>query len=125
MADMDLKRTNRILLRGLKLRCPACGEGSLYETIFGIRDHCLACGYVFAREQGYFIGALYINIAVTELLIGVAYLVAAVLMSAADERVYTLLFIIAVITPLLFYRHSKSLWLSIDYIVDPPRESPL
>jgi uncharacterized protein (DUF983 family) len=122
---MDLKRANKILLRGLKLRCPACGRGTLYETVFTIRDHCLACGYVFSREQGYFVGGLYINIAVTQLMIAVTYVASSVLMSAADERVYTLLFAVAAITPLAFYRHSKSLWLSLDYIVDPPRQSSL
>jgi uncharacterized protein (DUF983 family) len=122
---MDLRRTGRILLRGLKLRCPACGRGTLYETVFTIRDHCLSCGYEFSREQGYFIGALYINIAATQGSIAAAYVVSAMLLGAADERVYALLFALAVIIPLAFYRHSKSLWLSLDYIVDPPKGSPL
>jgi uncharacterized protein (DUF983 family) len=33
------------LLRGLKHRCPDCGEGSLYSGYLKVRQTCQACGH--------------------------------------------------------------------------------
>jgi hypothetical protein len=77
---------------------------------------------VFMREQGYFIGAIYVNVIVTESLIFFTYLVCLLVLPAADQTVYTLLFSLALIIPLAFYRHARSIWLSFDYIIDPPEE---
>ena len=36
--------TATALLRGLRGRCPACGEGRLFRTFVKVADHCEACG---------------------------------------------------------------------------------
>ena len=77
---------------------------------------------VFMREQGYFIGAIYVNVIVTESLIFLAYLVCLLTLPAADQTIYTVLFALALIIPLIFNRHARSIWLSFDYIMDPPKE---
>ena len=56
-------------MRGLKLRCPECGLERLYRSPFRMNDDCDYCGLIYEREQGYFIGAIYINIIVTETLL--------------------------------------------------------
>ena len=112
------------MLRGLRLRCPACGEGSLYESLFKMNKECPSCSMVFAREQGYFIGAVYVNVIATESLIFGAYLVSLLTLSAYSDFLYAILFALAVLLPLAFYRHARSIWLSFDYVIDPPEESP-
>jgi uncharacterized protein (DUF983 family) len=119
---MDIQRAKRIMLRGLRLRCPACGQSSLFKSMFKMHDECSHCGMVFMREQGYFIGAIYVNVIVTETLIFLAYLVCLLTLPAADQTVYTILFVLALVIPLAFNRHARSIWLSFDYIIDPPKE---
>ena len=55
--------------RGLRLRCPRCGEGKLFKGLFAMADACSSCGLDFQREQGYYIGAMYINYGMTTLIL--------------------------------------------------------
>ena len=109
------------MARGLRLRCPACGQGSLFRSMFKMNDECEHCGMVFMREQGYFIGAIYVNVIVTESLIFLTYLICLLLMPMG-ETMYAFLFALALIIPLIFNRHARSIWLSFDYIMDPPEK---
>lgn len=46
----------------LRLRCPHCGRGPLFRTMFTVRDRCAVCGFVFNRgNPAYFSGAIFIN----------------------------------------------------------------
>src|SRR5437867_509129 len=73
--EMDPGRATRILRRGLKLKCPDCGLGPLYRKAFRMHTHCEYCGLIYEREQGYFVGAIYINVIATESLLLGALLV--------------------------------------------------
>ena len=41
---------------------------SLFRTWFAMYERCAVCGLRFEREQGYFLGAMYINYGVTVVL---------------------------------------------------------
>ncbi|HST21402.1 MAG TPA: DUF983 domain-containing protein, partial [Blastocatellia bacterium] len=118
---MDIARTRRIMLRGLKLRCPACGKGRVYRSLLKMNDECPYCHMVFAREQGYFIGAIYVNVIATESLIFFTYLLSLLVLPIADPTIYVVLLVMALILPLAFFRHARSIWLSFDYVIDPPK----
>jgi uncharacterized protein (DUF983 family) len=118
---MDLVRTRRLMMRGARLRCPACGLGELYRSFFQMRDGCEYCDLVFLREQGYFIGAIYLNVVATEFLIFSAYVGLTFFLRIPDWVTYPILFSLAFVLPLFFNRHARSLWLSLDYVLDPPR----
>jgi uncharacterized protein (DUF983 family) len=120
---MEIARAREHLIRGLKLKCPACGLGQLYESFFKMRDECPYCGLVFAREQGYFIGAIYLNVVVTESLIFATYLALILAHRITEQSTYTILFILALLVPVLFHRHARSLWLGLDHLLDPPAPS--
>jgi uncharacterized protein (DUF983 family) len=120
---MSIAEARKILIRGLKLRCPACGQTALYESAFKMRERCQACGLVYGREPGYFVGAIYINVMATEALILLVYLISLVTGSLSDNATYVLLIAMAVALPLIFFRFSRSLWLSIDHIISPRRDS--
>lgn len=106
-------------MRGLRLRCPACGLGRLYKSFFQMRDGCNYCDLVFVREQGYFVGAIYLNVIATEFLIFSAYIALTLMLRVPDELTYTILFSLALVLPIIFNRHARSLWLSLDYVLDP------
>ena len=76
---------------------------------------------VFAREQGYFIGAIYVNVIATESLIFFTYLLSLAVLPAVSSTIYLVLFVLAITLPIVFYRHARSIWLSFDYVVDPPK----
>ena len=120
---MKIERIREHLIRGLKLKCPACGIGQLYKSFFKMHDECAYCGLVFSREQGYFIGAIYMNVVATESLIFGAYLVLILTRRINDQSTYAILFTLALVLPVLFHRHARSLWLCLDHLLDPPASS--
>ena len=83
-------------------------------------EKCPVCGWRYEREEGYWTGAVAVNLVATELLIA---LVAVPLAVALAQKPITLLLIIGLplpfILPLLFFRHAKSLWMSIDFMLHP------
>jgi len=106
----------RTMGRSLRLRCPACGEGRLFTGFFTMTGACSGCGLDFRREQGYYVGAMYINYGVTTtILLGVALPLVG---SVPFPRLLPPLGIFCLVFPLWFFRYSRSLWLGIDlYIV--------
>ena len=107
-----------LLWRGLMLRCPRCGVGRLYRRGYQMYDSCGSCGWVFEREEGYWTGAIAVNLIVTELLIFVAIFP---LLIFQAPLVWSLVIGLglAVLTPFLFYWHSKSLWMAMDFMLHP------
>lgn len=104
-----------ILGRAMRLRCPRCGKGALLKHGFTTHRECEVCSLRFEREEGYWIGAIYVNLISTQLLIvGGLFL----LMFATDLTLWWqigALASLAIIYPILFYPFSKSIWLGMDY----------
>jgi len=109
----------KILGFALRLRCPRCGVGKLYEKPFHMLDCCPHCGLKYEREQGYFIGAMYINYGAT---VGIAVPGYLLLDTFTDMTIHQQLALwvpFAIIFPLLFFHHGRSLWLAIDHYFNP------
>ena len=104
---------------GLRLKCPRCGVGSLYEKLFRMRAQCAHCGLKFEREQGYFIGAIYINYAATVAIAVPGYFLLDAFTTLNINQQLAIWVPFAVIFPLLFFHHSRSLWLVLDHLFNP------
>ena len=118
---MRIARTIRIIRYGLRLRCPECGQGLLFRSLFRMEHRCPFCGLAFTREQGYFVGAIYLNVMATEgilLVIAVLYIMSS---RQFDQRLIVILLVLCAALPPLFFHHCRSLWLAIDHIVDPQK----
>jgi uncharacterized protein (DUF983 family) len=77
---------------------------------------CPRCGLHFEREQGYWAGALAINIIIVGGLFVVAFVIALAL-TVPDVPVGPLLAILVpvmIIGPIVAYPFSKTLWVAID-----------
>jgi uncharacterized protein (DUF983 family) len=119
-----------VLLRGLRRRCPRCGERDTFAGWFTMRASCPRCELRFAREEGGFLGAMTLNYGVA---IGVWLVVfaVAVALTVPDVPVVPLLAISAVLLvglPLWFYPRSRMLWAAIEFLVyrtDPDYRSPV
>jgi len=106
------------LLRGLRLRCPVCGLSPVFQRPFKVRHHCPECGALFQREEGFFVGALMINVVTTEAAVLVAFAVFLLALGGQDPLTLPLLFAVALLFPVAFYHHSWSLWLSADHLIE-------
>lgn len=117
--ERHVSRAALVLGRALRLRCPRCGEGQLFTGWFAMPARCGFCGITFEREQGYFVGAIYVNYAVTVIIAVTGYLVLWVRteISTAGQLVLWVPFVI--VFPLWFFRYSRSLWLALAYLFDP------
>jgi uncharacterized protein (DUF983 family) len=109
--------TTRLLGRGLTRRCARCGAGHLYSRWFTLVDRCPGCGYLFAREEGFFLGAFVINFAVTEICLGIVLAVLIALEAGGGAPIGAVIAAAAAVTvvvPVVFYPFSKTLWAAID-----------
>lgn len=113
-----------LLKRGLLLRCPVCGKGKLFRSLFSMYDRCPVCHFVYEREEGYFSSAMAINLIITELLVAAIVIPLGVVAGTTPNfpviPVLIMGGLLAVLLPLLFYRHSRGLWMSFDHWLNPP-----
>lgn len=108
--------------RGLRLVCPVCGQGRLFRRWFKMYERCPVCGFRYEREEGYFTGAMAINLVVAELLLTAAAIPLALQPWISLFLLIVIGVVLSVLFPVLFYRHSKSFWMSIDHMLHPVDE---
>ena len=84
-----------------------------------MHTRCSHCALTFEREQGYFVGAIYVNYAATTLLAIAGFLTLDYFASLSLPQQLFLWGSFAILFPLFFFRYSRSLWLSIDYLFNP------
>jgi uncharacterized protein (DUF983 family) len=120
------RRATALLARALRLRCPNCGRGRMFESWFRMRERCDTCGLVYERgEHDYFIGAYLLNLIIAELHIAVLLLVL-VLATWPEVPWTTLMWVIGLLTiPGIFvtFPFSRSLWLALDLVFRPAEAS--
>ncbi len=109
---------NPTLVRGLRLRCPRCGVGRLFSGLFRMNDACAACGASFTREQGFYLGSIYINYAATVILTGSLYALLVLALGLSHEAALAACLAAAVLFPVAFFRWARSLLLALDCTVN-------
>jgi len=110
----------RMLLRGMTRRCARCGSGHLFRRWFKMVDRCPRCGYLFDREEGFFLGAFLINFIITEGLLGVVLGVLIILEASGGTSLGPIIAAAVgetILVPLIFYPFSKTLWTAIDMVM--------
>jgi len=118
-AGAAVDRLRQALARALRLRCPRCGKAPLFRSWFAMNTVCAVCDLKFERAQGYWVGAIYVNYAVTTLIAvgGFFVLRATIDLGTAAQLALWIPFVI--VFPLWFFRYSRSLWLGLEYGVNP------
>ena len=114
------RRLAALVGRALRRRCPYCGGAGIFAGYFSLRDRCPTCGVPFDREEGYFLGAMLVNLLVAEF---ITVAVAVSLMVFTDLSLVPLEIIavsLAVGLPILFYPYARMLWMAVDLHFDPP-----
>lgn len=113
-----------MLGRSLLKRCPICGTGRLFSRWFRMKERCPGCGYLFEREEGFFLGAYVINLAIAQGAVIFLAVVPLIFRLAGDADASIAPFLIgggigAIVAPLVFYPWSKTIWTAFDLILRP------
>jgi uncharacterized protein (DUF983 family) len=113
-----------MLWRGLTKRCAVCGSGALFERWFRMKERCPRCGYRFEREEGFFLGAVVVNLAVAEVLMALLCIVPVIYLSATRPEASLWPVIVggvvaAVVAPLFYYPFSKTIWVALELMLRP------
>lgn len=106
----------RVLWWGCTRRCPRCGAGRLFRRYFELAARCPSCGLSFERSEGYWTGAMAVNIGVTSLVFVGAFVVflALTVPRVPVDLGLAVLVPLTVLTPILYYPVSKTLWIAVD-----------
>jgi uncharacterized protein (DUF983 family) len=128
--DRSLRQVLTRFARAVLLRCPVCGRGGLFTSWFKLRARCPNCGFALEREEGYFTGAMAVNLIVTELvlttilitLLVVTWPLAASWPSPPLTTAWFIAIAAAGILPILTYPFSRTVWIAFDLVFRPPME---
>jgi uncharacterized protein (DUF983 family) len=109
------------LRRGLRKRCPNCGAKGIFDGYFKMKERCPQCGMKFEREEGFFAGAVFINLALAEFaLFGFIVVVFAVtLPDPPTVAIAAGAVVISILLPIVLYPYSKSVWAAIHLAMSP------
>jgi uncharacterized protein (DUF983 family) len=101
---------------GLRLRCPNCEQGIMFDGLLKMRPTCTNCGVRYERRSGESVGGMYFNLGLAELTAIPGFFIAEALFHPPFVphlifwTLYTILFC------LLFYRHARGMWVAISYL---------
>ena len=124
---MPERSVRQVFAAGVHLKCPKCGEGKMFSGMFKMSAACSRCNFRFEREMGYFVGAMYINYGATIVVAFAGFFALDFITPITFQQNFILWIAFCVLFPIVFFRYSRSLWLSFDYIVnpsDPPNPRP-
>jgi hypothetical protein len=92
----------------------------MFRSMFTMNDPCPVCGLIFEREQGYFLGAMYISYAIGLVFLVTFFFIATALLPGWNGIVVAL---VAVVPYLPFipavFRYSRVLWIYYDRYICP------
>lgn len=109
------------LRRGLRKRCPNCGAKGIFSGWWRMEERCPSCGIRFEREEGFFAGAVFVNLALAEFAL-FAFIVLAFALTLPDPPTVAIAaggIVIAVGLPILLYPYSKTVWAAIHLGMSP------
>ena len=120
--EMSISRALKLLGRGIRLRCPNCGEGRIRQSWFHLEPKCPVCGLRTDRgEEDFFLGGMMWNIVFSEGVLLVMGLVVGI--ATWPDVPWTLMQWVGIalmaVTPFLLYPFSLGFWLANDIWIRP------
>lgn len=104
----------RALARAVRRRCPRCGGGDSFTNWLSLKDDCPTCGLHYERVDGYWLGSMVINLAVTQILF-LGTFVGLLVLTWPDvpwTAVLITVVVIAIVVPIAFHPISRLLWVA-------------
>jgi len=119
------------LRSGLHRRCPFCQQGRLFRAWPNrMLLRCPVCGLSYFRESGYYVGGMMFTYGLAAIALLIAYFALSPFPDVkflTDNERLALWITFAVILTLALMPYAYSLWLSLDYWMEPwsPGDSDL
>ncbi|HET7434144.1 MAG TPA: hypothetical protein VFN10_05460 [Thermoanaerobaculia bacterium] len=102
-----------VLKRGLRRRCPRCGEGQLFRRMIEAYDRCPVCGVLYQRNYG----DIWMFVIITDRLPIMAGVVAIFFGFRSASMPNAFLFFAILAVPLaVTFRERQGLALALDYL---------
>ena len=107
----------------LRCRCPNCREGALFRNrLNGVLPSCPRCGLSYFRESGYYVGGMIITYVSTAVVLLIVYLISLLIppvVTVPENIKFAAWVVFGVLLALLLVRPAYSLWITLDFWVDP------
>jgi len=119
-----------IIGRAARCKCPRCGLGPLFGGVVRMHRRCPLCGLSYYPESGFYLGGMIINYIVTVWIIVGIYLLSLLLPDLPElidwstNAKILLWMIFTVALSLSLWRHCQSIWLGLNYWVEPHESDP-
>jgi uncharacterized protein (DUF983 family) len=108
----------RVLLRGLRKRCPRCGARDIWLTWFKAKPLCPVCGLRFEAEEGGFLGAMVLNYAFATgfwlIVLAITLVLTVPFIPVAQLTIASVMILGGL--PIWFYPRSKLLWAAVEFL---------
>ena len=110
--------TARVLLRGVRKRCPRCGERDVWITWFQAKPRCPVCDLRFESEEGGFLGAMTLNFTFAALFWAAMFAITMALTVPFIPVAQVTAGSIAILggLPIWFYPRAKLLWAAVEFL---------
>lgn len=111
-----------MVIRGLFVRCPACGGGKVHNRVFKMKATCPTCTLKFERIFGHSLGYVGLNTIVTFTATFFVILIGSILTYQDGIKVGPLIaatLCTTIILPILFLPTAHTLWTAFDLIWRP------
>ena len=95
----------------------------MFRSITELEDRCPTCGLSFVREEGYWVGAMTVIMALVLVIFGL-FFVGGMLLTWPDVPWNLLLIggiLLNVVVPFALYGWSKTIWMGLDFAFNPAR----
>jgi uncharacterized protein (DUF983 family) len=115
---LDVPSLLQLILRVLRLSCPACGRGRIFRRYFVRAERCSGCERRFEREEGYWVGGSEVHMFAS---FGLSVLVCLPFLVVFEPTplLYAAVILGHVVLSLLVFRYSRAVFLALDYWLDP------
>ena len=116
--ELQTRRSGFVAM--LAQKCPRCRAGQIFRGHITMNDDCPVCGLHFEREQGYFLGAMYLSYALSVPILGLLMLAVYLIVPALRFEFIVLVATIAYLpfVPLVF-RYSRVFWIYFERWANP------
>ena len=104
----------------LRQRCPRCRKGKIFRGPFAMNDPCPECGLIFQREEGYFLGAMYVSYVLANAVVVPVFLTAQWLLPHWPPLALfgITMLVYAPLVPAVF-RNSRVVWIHFERLACP------
>ena len=108
-----------LLSRAIRRQCPICGSKEIWKSWIEVKEECPNCQYHFVRENGYFLGAMILNVIFAEFLVMALMVALLIWTDMIWWGVELIILPLAIITPILWNPYFKGFWFLLDLTAHP------